>query len=334
MNDWQISADARTLHAGSIVWDAHACLPLLPGGSMAELERHRAAGVTFVSVNVGMDMNSLSQVMRVIAGFRAWLAAHPERFLLAGSVADVERAKREGKLAVAFDLEGSVMLEDDLAMIALYRDLGIRQIHLAYNRDNSVAGGCHGADIPLTPFGREVVAEVNRAGLLMDCSHTGYRSSMEIMERSKRPVIFSHANPRALKTHARNIRDDQIDACAKSGGVIAINGIGIFLGANDISVATLVRHIDYVVQRVGAEHVGIGLDYSFGKISSDVPAGTDPAEWWPPGNEYDLDALEIVPPERFPEITEALLERGYAVEDVRRILGGNMVRVARASWGA
>jgi membrane dipeptidase len=279
-------------------------------------------------------MNSLSQVMRVIAGIRAWLAAHPERFLLAGSVAEVERAKREGKLAVAFDLEGSVMLEDDLAMIALYRDLGIRQIHLAYNRDNSVAGGCHGADIPLTPFGREVVAEVNRAGLLMDCSHTGYRSSMEIMERSTRPVIFSHANPRALKAHARNIRDDQIDACAKSGGVIAINGIGIFLGANDISVATLVRHIDYVVQRVGAEHVGIGLDYSFGKISSDVPAGTDPAEWWPPGNEYDLDALEIVPPERFPEITEALLERGYAVEDVRRILGGNMVRVARASWGA
>jgi membrane dipeptidase len=334
MTDPQISGEARALHAASLVWDAHACLPLEPGGSMEELERHRAAGVSFVSVNVGMDLNPLSQVMRVIAGFRAWLAAHPDRFLLAGSVADVERARREGKLAVAFDLEGSVMLEDDLHMVALYRDLGVRQIHLAYNRDNSVAGGCHGADIPLSTLGRAVVAEVNRAGLLMDCSHSGYRTSMEIMEISTRPVIFSHANPKALKAHARNITDDQIDACARTGGVVAINGIGIFLGANDISVATLVRHIDYVVRRVGPTHVGIGLDYCFGTLTGDVPTGTDPAEWWPPGNEYDIDNMAIVPPERFPEITEALLDRGYPEADIRGILGGNMLRVARESWGA
>src|SRR6266851_1590424 len=209
MTDWSIPEEARTLHAASLVWDAHSCLPLVPGGSMAELERHRQAGVSFVSINVGMDLNPLSQVMRVIAGFRAWLAAHPEHYLLAGSVADVERAKRAGKLAVAFDLEGSVMLEDDINMIALYRDLGVRQIHFAYNRDNSAAGGCHGSDIPLTRLGRDFVAAVNRAGLIMDCAHSGYRTSMEIMERSAKPVVFSHANPKALKDHARNIRDDQ-----------------------------------------------------------------------------------------------------------------------------
>lgn len=333
MVDWDASDEAQKLHAASIIWDAHTCLPLVPNGSMADLERHRAAGVTFVSVNVGMDLNPLAQVMRTIAGFRAWLAAHTERFLLAGSAVDVERAKREGKLAIAFDLEGSVMLEGDPDMVALYCDLGVRQIHLAYNRDNAVGGGCHGRDVPLTALGRKVVEAVNKAGMIMDCSHSGYRTSMEIMARSVRPVIFSHSNPRALKDHARNIRDDQIDACARTGGVVAISGIGIFLGANDIRIETLIRHIDYVVERVGPAHVGIGLDYVFGKLSGDVPPGTNPAEWWPPGNEYDIDNVSIVAPEQFPAITAALLSRGYAQADIRMILGGNMLRVARESWG-
>ena len=225
------------------------------------------------------------------------------------------------------------MLDDDLAMLGLYRDLGVRQIHLAYNRDNSIAGGCHGADIPLTPLGRLVVDEINRLGLLMDCSHSGYRTSMEVMERSNRPVIFSHSNPKSLKQHARNIGDDQIDACARTGGVVALSGIGIFLGANDIRTETLLRHIDHVAGRVGTAHVGLGLDYVFGNLSADLPPGLDPADWWPPGNEYDLANIAIVPPERFPQITEALLKRGYAESDVRAILGENMLRVAKASWG-
>ncbi len=272
---WDLAERARIVHGESIVWDAHACLPLIPGHSMEALERHRAAGVSFVSVNVGMDMNPMAQIMRIIAGFRAWLEQHSDHFLLAGSVADVERAKREGKLAVAFDLEGSVMLADDPAMVRLYRDLGVRQIHLAYNRDNSVAGGCHGNDVPLTPLGRRVVEAINRAGLIIDCSHSGYRTSMEIMERSTRPVIFSHSNPRALKNHARNM---------------------------------------------------------FGELSGDLPPGSRSEEWWPPGNEYDVGDMKIMPPERFPAITEGLLARGYAESDVRRVLGGNMCRVAGASW--
>ena len=329
---WNVSERARKVHAQSLVWDAHACLPLVPGASMEALERHRQAGVSFVSVNVGMDMNPLAQVMRVIAGFRAWLAAHDDRFLLAGTLEDVERAKGEEKLAVAFDLEGSVMLEDDPAMVRLFRDLGVRQIHLAYNRDNSVGGGCHGKDVALTALGREVVAAINESGMIMDCSHTGYRTSMEIMERSTRPVVFSHSNPRALKSHARNVTDDQIDACASTGGVVAINGIGIFLGANDIRVETLLRHVDYAAGRVGVAHVGLGLDYMFGALSGDLPAESRAEEWWPPGNEYDVADMKVVPPERFPEITEGLLARNYSEADVQAILGGNMVRVAAASW--
>src|SRR5258708_38645372 len=106
------------------------------------------------------------------------------------------------------------MLEDDVTMLRLYRALGVRQIHLAYNRDNTIAGGCHGSDMPLTPLGRRVVEEINRLGMIMDCSHSGYRTSMEGMERSSRPVGFSHSHPKSLKNHARNLTDDQIHACA------------------------------------------------------------------------------------------------------------------------
>ena len=330
---WAIGERARAVHEGSLIWDAHACLPLLPGQSMTALERHRAAGAGFVSINVGMDMNPVSQVMRVIAAFRAWLAEHSDRFVLAGTVAEIAAARRAGKLAVAFDLEGSTMLEDDLAMLRLYRDLGVRQIHLAYNRDNSIAVGCHGSDVGLSALGRRVVAEVNALGLIMDCSHSGLQTSLEVMALSQKPVVFSHSNPKGLKGHARNITDEQIRACAATGGVVAVSGIGIFLGANDIRTETLLRHIDYVVERVGVDHVGLGLDYVFDREADDLPPDVDRKEWWPPGNEYG-EGMEIVPPERLPEITEGLLARNYSAEDVAKILGGNMARAAKASWGA
>src|SRR5262249_47911774 len=165
----QAHAETPPVYRHQIVWDAHTCLPLKFGLDMSDIERHRQAGATFVSINVGMDFNPLGQVIRVIAGFRDWLGRHHDKDILAGTVADVHRAKQEGRLAVAFDLEGSVMLEDDLSMVRLFSDLGVRQIHLAYNRDNSVAGGCHGADRGLTPLGRHVVEKINEAGMLMDC---------------------------------------------------------------------------------------------------------------------------------------------------------------------
>jgi membrane dipeptidase len=317
-----------------VVWDAHSCLPLLPQQSMAALARHRAAGINHVSINVGMDFNPVEQVMRVIAGFREWLARHPEDFVLAGSVAEVRRAQAAGKLSVAFDLEGSDMLLGDVAMLRLYRDLGVRQIHLAYNRDNAVGGGCHGADAPLTPFGHRVVAAINELGLLMDCSHTGYRSSMDIMAASRRPVVFSHSNVHALTDHPRNIRDDQIDACTATGGVIGLSGIGLFIGGNDIRTESLLRHIDHVCERAGPAHAGLGLDFVFDQAAKDLPAGVDPALWWPPGHGYGMGTLAIVPPEQLPEIAEALLRHGYGEAEARGILGENFLRVAEATWPA
>lgn len=320
------------LYRDALVWDSHACLPLAPGRPMTPLARHRAAGADFVSVNIGMDMNPLSQVMGVIAGFRAWLAENAGEYLLAGSVEDVEQARRSGRLAVAFDIEGACMLQGEVDMLRLYRDLGVRQMHLAYNRNNELAGGCHDTDMPLTPLGIEVVAEANRLGVVMDCSHTGLVSSMDILERSTRPVVFSHSNVRALREHARNIRDEQIDACAATGGVIGVCGIGAFLGAHDISTETLVRHVDYIAERVGARHVGLGLDYSFDREHDPLPPGVEPGDWWPAGHGYGASGAGMVEPERLPAIARALLACGYARNDVLGILGGNFMRVARECW--
>ena len=322
------------IYRHEIVWDAHACLPLKFGLDMSDLERHRKVGATFVSINVGMDFNPLAQVIRVIAGFRDWLDQHTDKYILAGTVADVRRAKREDKLAVAFDLEGSVMLEDDLAMASLFSDLGVRQIHLAYNRDNSIAGGCHGADRGLTPLGRQVVAKINEVGMLMDCSHTSLRSSLEIMELSAKPVIFSHSNIRAIRDHPRNIVDAQIDACARTGGGVGLCGIGLFMGENDATTETMVRHIDYVVQRVGIAHAGLGLDFVFQPLHDDLPASQEANDWWPRAHGYDLPGMMKVEPERLPRIAEALLKQGYADNDVAAVMGRNFLRVAEATWPA
>jgi len=318
----------------SIVWDAHSCMPIKANQDLAAAERHRRAGATFVSLNVGMDFNPLGQCIRVIAGYRDWIRQHSDRFLLAETVEDVRRAKREGKLAIAFDLEGSVMLEDDLAMVALFRDLGVRQIHLAYNLNNSIAAGCHDEDRGLTELGRAVVKEINRVGMLMDCSHSGRRTSLEIMENSEKPVIFSHSNPKALRNHGRNIDDEQIDACARTGGVIGICGIGPFLGENDIRTETILRHIDYVAERVGTRHIGLGLDYVFHPEVEDLPPTERADKWWPRRFGYGSTqgAMRIVPPEQLPEIAEALVKRGLAEAEIVGILGGNFLRAAEATW--
>lgn len=326
------SDTAARFYESLIVWDAHACLPLVPAQDLSALERHRAAGVTFVHVNVGMDYNPLDQIVRVLAGYRAWLADHPEGFLLAQTVDDVREAKRDGRLAVAFDLEGSMMLQDDLDMLRLFRDLGVRQMHLAYNRNNSISGGCHDADRGLSALGRRVVERINELGIIMDCSHMGLSSSLDAMEVSTRPVVFSHSNVKALRDHPRNITDAQIEACAKTDGVIGICGIGPFLGDDDISTERLLRHVDYVAERVGARHVGFGLDYVFDQTHDDLPASEDRDYWYPSTENYDLKGMHIKPPEHLPEIAGALLARGYGPEEVRGLMGGNFMRVAEATW--
>ena len=319
-----------------IHWEAHACLPLHPQADFSPLERLRQAGVNYVSINVGMDMNPVTQIMAVLAAFRANIAAQPERFVLARSVADIEQAAAKGQLAIGFDLEGALPLQEQAAMVALYRDLGVRQIHFAYNRNNSVADGCHDVERGLTPLGKRMVAAVNDAGLLMDCSHTGRRCSLDIMTASRQPVIFSHANPLALVEHGRNVSDEQIKACAATGGVVCVSGVSAFLGNRHPTAVDVARHAAYVASLVGVQHVGIGLDISFrqDELNDNPPGDYDPVYWWPKAAGYDrsIERMNYTPVESWQLLAAALQDVGMSADEAAAVMGLNMVRVARQVW--
>jgi len=322
-----ISEPAQRIHEHTLIWDTHACFPLKPNADLSELKRYRESGVNFVSLNIGMDMDSFENVIQVLACFRNYIASHPNDYALALTINDIREAKESGRLAIAFDLEGSDPLLGNLNMISLYYDLGVRQMLLAYNKDNPASGGCMEENIGLTQFGRDIIKEMNRVGMVVDVSHMGYQATMEAFETSTKPVIFSHSNPKGLREHARNISDEQIIACAKTGGVVGINGIGDFLGGMESEL--VVQNIEYVMNLAGPEHVGLGLDYVIDKQELIDYIEGHP-DVFPPGKFNDY--LTMVEPEQFPQFTELLYQKGYSEQVINGILGGNFLRVAEQVW--
>ena len=319
-------------------WDAHMCLPLHPQASFAPINQLRSYGLNYVSINVGMDMNPLPQIMSVIAGYRATIAAHPDKYVQVNNLTDIARAQAGGQIAIGFDLEGAMPLLEQPEMVALYARLGVRQIHFAYNRNNSVADGCHDEKRGLTLLGRRMVEAVNAAGLLMDCSHTGRSCSLEIMAASSQPVVFSHANPLALVDHGRNIIDEQIRACAATGGVVCVSGVSRFLGVEQPSVVDVARHAAYVANLVGIDHVGIGLDNGFSQPElNDTPPGDfDPSYWWPKSAGYGqaISGMHYAPITTWQQLPEALRAVGMTEAEAKQVLGGNMLRVAGQVWAS
>ena len=323
---------AATLLNATLVWDNHTCLPLRPDDLqfLPMLKRHRQMGVNVVSVNVGFGSDSIEQHIRMLAHYRQWIRDHPEDYLLVQTTTDVQRAKSEGKLGVTFDIEGAGAVSNQASLVGLYYDLGVRWMLIAYNKNNLVGGGCHDDDTGLTPYGGTVLDEMHRVGMVVCCSHTGPRTVAEVIDHVDGPVIFSHSNARALKEHPRNITNAMMQACAAKGGVIGINGIGIFLGDNDNSTATFLRHVDHAVQLIGPAHVGIGLDYVYdAQDLADFLKSN--ASIFPPNSGYDT-TVNMVSPEQFPEIVEGMIRLGYDDAAISGILGGNFYRVAEAVW--
>jgi membrane dipeptidase len=315
-----------------LVWDNHACLPLRPHdpGFLPQLERHRAAGTHVVMLNVGYGEDGIEAHVRMLATFRAWIAGHADRFRLIESVDDISRARAAGQLAIGFDIEGANAVDDQLSLVRLYRDLGVRWMLLAYNRNNRAGGGCQDEDTGLTPFGRALLAELAAQGVVACCSHTGYRTAREAIDASPTPVIFSHSNPRALADHPRNIPDDLIRACAARGGVVGINGIGLFLGDNDASPARVARAAAYVADLVGPAHVGIGLDFLHDRAELDAVIAAHPGQF-PPELGYGA-GMAFMAPEDLPEVGRRLQALGMAPAEVAGVLGGNWLRIARQVW--
>jgi membrane dipeptidase len=324
---------ARNLFETAVVWDTHAGFSPDPAADLSNLQLWRDADVDYLSVNVGYDVLPWQNAIKAIAAFRRWILAHGDEYVLAASADDVRHAKVNGKMAIAFDLEGTNPLDGRIEMVEVYYRLGVRQMLFAYNRNNAAGGGCHDDDSGLTDFGREIIDEMNRLGMFVDVSHCSYRTSMEAIAYSKEPVIFSHSNARALCDHERNIRDEQIAACAQRGGIVGVNGISLFLGDPSASSERLADHVDYMIKVAGPQHVGIGLDYVFPVGDEDVGSVVvaNP-HFWPPERGYDVDTVNCSRPSQLLEVAELLLERGHSEQTVRGVLGDNFLRLAERVW--
>lgn len=321
---------ATDLYMDSLVWDM--TLPWIPGSESslrARMLQRILPMYDAVSLTVGVDWDRMDAVVRHVANLRRTFAARDD-CLLVDKASDIERARQEGRLGIVFHFQGTNPIESNLDMVSLYYSLGVRHMLLAYNQRNPVGDGCHEpSNVGLSAFGKALIKEMNRVGMMIDCSHTGERTTLEAMEASAKPVIFSHSVAKALWDHERNITDEQIRKCAATGGVIGVNGVGMFLADNEATTEHMARHIDHIARLVGPEHIGIGLDMSVDQEKLAARYREDPSRW-PRG--YPPPPWEIVQCDALPELVGKLMERGYSDADVRGILGENFLRVARSVW--
>ena len=301
-----------------------------PGREEA-LEAFHRNGVGFVSLTVGGDYGGTGPTIHNIADVRAMLLTRSDQMLFVRSVPEIRAARAAGKLAVGFHFQGSGSLEANPHMVSLLYDLGIRHMLLVYNQMNAAATGCHErVDSGLSRFGLKLVDEMNRVGMVVDCTHTGYRATMDIMDASSAPVIFSHSNARALYDHERNITDEQALRCARGGGLVGVCGVGKFLSeAGTARVEDLLAHIRHYADLLGPDHVVLGVDWVYFLEHMYRKVALYP-DRWPKG--YPPPPWHYFSPEQMPALADALLTAGFTETEAVGILGENFLRLAEKVW--
>jgi membrane dipeptidase len=315
---------------GRLLWEEHCCLPLDTEASVTELNRYGRRGGAYVSVNVGYSPHSKADALSYLEHFRVGVEAD-DHLALAETVADIDAAHATGRTVVAFDLEDSGPLEGDLDMVDRFYELGVRALLPTYNLRNAAGSGCLDVvDEGLTDYGRALVARMNEVGMFVDGSHCSTRTGLDLSEASTQPMIYSHSGMRSVWNHERNITDEQALACAETGGVIGLAGVGIFLGPNTATLDALIAQIDYAVDLVGIDHVGLGSDFCFDNEDFTNATITNPelfpeayTRWGP---------LTFIEPEELHDLEHALENRGYTDDAITAIFGGNFRRIAGDVW--
>lgn len=326
-----VATDPERLHAEAIIVDG-TC----PGGHWrANVDTWLSGGTTCCVLSVGGPHGAVGALYDIADAYQ--FIRQREELRLATTVEQIREAKASGQLAVVLQFQGTQPIEYETALIEAYWRLGVRVVQLAYNRRAPVCDGCEEPnDAGLSVFGRRVVAELNRLGMVVDVSHTGVRSSLEAIEVSAAPVIASHSNAAAVHPNQRNLPDDLIRAIASSGGTIGMNGWPSFVSADSRpTLDQYIDHMSYIADLVGCEHVALGVDYWNGtqaQYDKYIAEGTwHPDNYPPPPWPYPAGMEDA---SGFPRLTSRMLERGFGPDDVRGILGENLLRVYEKVWAS
>jgi membrane dipeptidase len=320
-----------TLHTRAIIIDGvNLTVP-----TRDRLARIQAAGVTALNVTLAVHENQ-TETARAIASWEQVIADHSDLLRLVLTATDIHTAKHEGRVGVIYGFQNGTPFEDELGFVSLFARLGVRIVQPAYMTQNLIGSGClEPRDSGLTAFGRDVIRELNQCGIAIDLSHCGPRTTLDSIEASAAPVLFTHANARRLVDNPRNKSDDELRAVAARGGVIGAVAFRSFLAppTREATLDDLLNQIDYMVDLVGPDHVGIGTDFTEGRsegfldraFGRHAPPGVTP-EWpW-------IGPVGFKTVDDFPNVTDGLLNRGYDEDTVKKILGENMLRVFETVW--
>lgn len=314
-------------------------------------EAWEASGVTCSYQNAGEEGNDPLRLIERLARHTYVTDMAPDLMKRAVTPDDIESAKAEGKHCRYMTGNGVPLAGDqrntqeELRFIRVFYQLGVRMMHLTYNRRNPIGDGCaEPANAGISEFGREVIHEMNRVGVLVDIAHSGRQTGLDAAALSDRPIVISHSCAMGLNEHVRCKDDETIRAVIKSGGTMGITNVPFFLGGRG-DISTMLDHIDYVAKTFGADHITIGTDrpYTSWQSAGEIPKTRRIRErWeslWPPDDrrgasewrqDYQVQSLAWT---NWPMITVGLVQRGYSDGDIRKIIGENILRVSRDVLG-
>jgi membrane dipeptidase len=340
-----VSQPAAELYRRALVLDCNSGPPYedrlpLP---QSDLDMVRDCGVNVVKWSLSGINGDFAETVREIAYVHQMIEVHPAYFMQVRVPADMERAKREGKMGIILSFESVDMLEGKLERFELFRNFGVRVMQLSYNRKSPFGAGVmepNGGG--LTPLGQEALKKMNALGIVIDLSHANAQTTADAMAASSKPVVMSHAGCVAVHRHPRNKTDDQLRALADKGGVVGIYDLP-YLAASpkQPTVDDYMAHMEHALKVAGEGHVGVGSDVSISPFDAG-PKGIDefqkveearqksglaaPEEDRPP---YVV-GLNI--PRKIEVIADQLLKRGYPTRVAEKIVGANFARVLSEGW--
>lgn len=319
---------SRALHNDMIVIDGLQ----YSNWSREIFEQLREGGVTMVHATIVYHEQIRETLMRV-AEWNRQFEQHGDLIMPVRSAADIRRAKAEGKVGVMFGAQNCSPIEDDIGMVEVMRDLNLMIMQLTYNNQSLLACGCYEAvDSGVTRFGRQVIKEMNRVGMVVDMSHSAERSTLEAIEISERPIVISHANPLSFHDAKRNKSDTVLKALAESGGLLGFSAYPFHLkNGPDCTLEEYCDMIANTADLMGVDRLGIGTDLCQNQPltvlewmrngrwskSMDYGEGSSSNADWPRPLSWFRDSRD------FPNLTQGLLARGFSQEEVAKIMGLN-----------